>query len=196
MLSREFVLTFKRCRIEEALAELCLERGYRASTIADISRRAHVSRATIYEHFADKEAIFLALFERAGAELRERVESACAEAAQDSEARMRAGLNALLRWIAAEPASAWALLVESLCATPATMRRYLDGIERFTTLLASAVPSEVPRPATTEESLVGGVALLLSGLLRSGEAQRAPELAPQLLTFLRGPFLAAWPTLR
>jgi AcrR family transcriptional regulator len=189
-LGREVIAAFRRRHLEDTTAALCAEQGYRATTIADISRCAHVSRATVYEHFANKEAIFLALFERVGAELRERVDSACAAAPLAAEARLRAGLNALLRWIAAEPACAWALFVESLCATPASMRGYLDGIEAFTVLLASAVPSEVPRPATTEESLVGGVASLLSGLLRSGDAQRAPELAPQLLTFLRGPFLA------
>jgi AcrR family transcriptional regulator len=150
----------------------------------------------VYEHFAGKEAIFLALFDRASAELRERVDSACAAAPQDSEARLRAGLNALLAWVAAEPASAWVCFVESLCATPASLRRYLDAIEDFTALLAGAVPSEVRRPATTEESLVGGVASLLSGLLRRGEALRAPELAPQLLAFLRGPFLAGPPAPR
>jgi AcrR family transcriptional regulator len=191
MLSHEVVLAFRRCRIEDALAELCAERGYRATTIADVTRRAHVARNTVYEQFANKEAIFLALFDRAAAELRERVETACAVTGTDSEARLAAGLNALMRWVAAEPANAWTLFVEALCATPASMRRYLKAIEDFTVLLAGAVPDEVSRPATTEESLIGGVASLLSGLLRSGEAQRAPELAPQLLAFLLGPFLAA-----
>jgi AcrR family transcriptional regulator len=192
-LSREVIVAFRRRHLEDTLAELCAEQGYRATTIADVTRRARVARATVYEHFASKEDIFLALLGRAIAELSERVETACATAGTDSEARLRAGLSALLRWIAAEPVSARAVFVEAFCATPATMRRYLDAIEHFTTLLAAAVPSEVPRPATTEESLVGGVASLLGGLLRSGDAQRAPDLQPQLLIFLRGPFLAAWP---
>jgi AcrR family transcriptional regulator len=171
MLSREVVLAFKRRRIEAALAELCVERGYRATTIADISRGAHVSRATVYEHFKDREAAFLSLLDRVTQDL--------------------FGYRALLAWVAEEPASAWACLVESMCATPESLRRYLEAIERFTTLLAGAVPNEVPRPATTEESLVGGVASVLSGQLRRGEAQGAPEMQPQLLIFLRGPFLAA-----
>jgi AcrR family transcriptional regulator len=191
MLSREIVLAFKRRHIEDALAELCLERGYRATTIADISRRTRVARATIYEHFENKENAFLSLLDRASQDLFDRVEAACASVGEDSEQRLEAGIGALLAWVAEEPPSAWACLVESLCATPESLRHYLKAIERFTTLLAGAVPNEVPRPATTEESLVGGVASLLSGLLRSGDAQRAPELAPQLLIFLRGPFLAA-----
>jgi AcrR family transcriptional regulator len=193
LIAREVIVAYRRRHLEDTLAELCVEQGYRATTITDVTRRARVARNTVYEHFSNKEAILLALLDRASAELRERVESACAAAAQDSEARLRAGLNALLGWVAEEPASARALFVEAFCATSASMRLYLTAIEGFTALLAGAVPSEVPRPPTTEESLVGGVASLLGGLLRGGEAQRAPTLAPQLLTFLRGPFLATPP---
>lgn len=189
-ISREIVLAYRRHRLEGALAELCVEQGFRATTIAHVSRRACVSRGTVYEHFANKEALFIGLFERAIAELLEQVEAACGTAAADSEQRLEAGLSALLRWVAAEPASAWAVFVEAFRATPASMRLYLGTIEDFTVLLARAVPNEIPRSATTEESLVGGVASLLSGLIRGGQAERAPELAPQLLTFLRGPFLA------
>jgi AcrR family transcriptional regulator len=189
-LAREVIIDFRRRHIESTLAELCVERGYRATTITTISSRARVARTTVYENFTNKEDIFLALQARAIAELSERIEAACASGPKDSGARMAAGVAALLAWVAEEPASAWVCFVESLCATPESLRRHLEAIERFTTMLSGAVPSEVPRPLTTEESLVGGVASILSGLLRSGEAKRAPELQPQLMLFLRGPFLA------
>jgi AcrR family transcriptional regulator len=188
-LAREVVVAFKRRHIENTLAELCVERGYRATTITAICSRARVARVTVYEHFTNKEDIFLALQARAIAELSERIEAACAAAPRGSAARMAAGLGALLSWVAEEPASAWACFVEGLCATPESLRRHVEAIERFTTVLSGAAPREVPRPLTTEESLIGGVASILSGLLRSGEAKRAPELQPQLMLFLRGPFL-------
>lgn len=190
LLPREIVLAYRRRRIEHAFAELCVEQGYRGTTIADICRRAGVARNTLYEHFANKEHIFLALLDRSLAELSERVEDGCARAGREPDGRLAGGVGALLAWVAAEPAQAWVCLVESFCATPASLQRYLEGIERFSALLAGAVPGEVSRPPTMEESLVGGLAALLTGLLRSGEAQRAPDLGPQLLTFLRAPFLA------
>jgi AcrR family transcriptional regulator len=190
LLAREVVVEFRRRQIESTLAELCVERGYRATTIAAISSRARVARATVYEQFTNKEDIFLALQARAVANLSERIEAACAAAPGDSAARMAAGVAALLAWVAQEPASAWVCFVESLCATPESLRRYLEAIERFTTMLSGAVPSDVPRPLTTEESLIGGVASILSGLVRDGEAQRAPELQPHLMIFLRASFLA------
>lgn len=38
------------------------EKGYAATTIADIARAARMSRRTLYEHFPDKEACFLAAY--------------------------------------------------------------------------------------------------------------------------------------
>ena len=43
-----------------ALATAAAEKGYAATTIADIVRHARVSKRTFYEHFADKEACLLA----------------------------------------------------------------------------------------------------------------------------------------
>ncbi len=190
MLAPEVQAAFKRRRITDALAELCVEQGYRATTISDIARRARVGRGTIYEHFENREQILLVVLDHATSELLERVEVACVAAGGGSEERVEAGLAALLAWVADEPDAACACFVESLCATPEAFRRYLEAIAQFTALLRGALPSEVPRPETTAESLVGGVASILSGLIRAGRAESAPELLPQLTVFLRGPFLA------
>jgi AcrR family transcriptional regulator len=50
-----------RARLLDAMAA-CIElHGYRATTVADVVRRARTSRRTFYEHFPDKEACFVAL---------------------------------------------------------------------------------------------------------------------------------------
>lgn len=193
MLDPEILAGFRRRRIGDAMAELCVEEGYRATTIAHVSRRAEVGRATIYAHFANREQIFLAVFDRGIDELLERTELACKASAAGSKPRIEAGLDAVLSWVAEEPDTAWTCLVESLCATPESLRRYLAAMTRFATMLHDAVPTEVARPKTTEESLVGGVASILSGSIRAGRAERAPELLPQLTVFLRGPFLSLPP---
>lgn len=41
----------------DALVELMIEKGFEATTIADIAERANVGRSTFYAHFADKEAL-------------------------------------------------------------------------------------------------------------------------------------------
>ena len=60
-LPRDFVSRNQRHRLLTAVAWSVAERGYNATTVANITKAASVSRRTFYEHFADKEACFLAL---------------------------------------------------------------------------------------------------------------------------------------
>src|SRR5436305_4647797 len=62
-LAREVVLASQRGRLLDAMAEVVADRGYAASTVADVIARAGVSRKTFYEHFRDKEGCFLAAYD-------------------------------------------------------------------------------------------------------------------------------------
>ena len=62
-LAREEVLASQRGRMLAAIAEAVAEKGYAATTVADVVGRAGVSRKTFYEHFADKEECFLAAWD-------------------------------------------------------------------------------------------------------------------------------------
>ena len=61
-----------RARLTGGLAAAIAEKGYAAVTIADVVRHARVSKRTFYEHFADKEACFLALYAETSDELHRR----------------------------------------------------------------------------------------------------------------------------
>src|SRR6266704_1168530 len=52
-----------RERLVLGMVAAVAERGYAATTITDVVRHARVSRRTFYEHFADKEACFLAAYD-------------------------------------------------------------------------------------------------------------------------------------
>lgn len=194
VLSPDLVAGFRRRAITEAMAQLCAEQGYRATTVAHVVARARTSRNTAYQHFGGREEIFLALLDRCVSELVTETEAGCRAA--EPEERIEAGLGAVLTWVAEEPALARALFVEASCATPESFRRYFEMIIKFTTLLRGNVPREVPRPATTEESLVGGVVSILRFRILNGEAGRAPELLPELVNFIRLPFCATGPVQR
>lgn len=56
-------------RLMEGLAAAIAERGYAATTIADIVRHARVSKRTFYEHFEDKESCFLESYRAAAEQL-------------------------------------------------------------------------------------------------------------------------------
>lgn len=49
--------------LRDALLSLVLEKGYEAVTIQDIIDRANVGRSTFYDHFLDKEQLFLIGFD-------------------------------------------------------------------------------------------------------------------------------------
>lgn len=54
----------KRKRILDAAADLMLRNGLRATTMEAIARAAGVAKPTLYNHFADKDAVLTALIER------------------------------------------------------------------------------------------------------------------------------------
>lgn len=53
----------KRKQILEAAIRVFLQHGYAATTLQKVAEEAHVIRATIYSHFADKNELFTAIIE-------------------------------------------------------------------------------------------------------------------------------------
>jgi AcrR family transcriptional regulator len=47
-----------RMMIEKAFIDLLMERGFQSITVQDVADRAMVNRATFYDHFSDKYALF------------------------------------------------------------------------------------------------------------------------------------------
>jgi AcrR family transcriptional regulator len=190
MLSVDVVADFRRLRITSALAELCVEQGYRATTISGVAKRAECARGTIYELFGNKDQIFVALLERVAAELFAQVDESCTAEDVEPIVRIEAALEALLAWVAAEPAAAWVLIVEAPSGSKRAFALHLDVLLGFTERLDRNRPGELAIAAPVAELIVGGIASILRGTLIAGDAKRAPELLPGLLMYLRQPFLA------
>ncbi len=68
-LSREQVEASQRLRLMRAMAEVMAEKGYARTSVADILRRARVSRETFYELFDSKQDCFMSAFEQAYAHI-------------------------------------------------------------------------------------------------------------------------------
>jgi AcrR family transcriptional regulator len=62
---RKAVTSEHRSRLLDAMARVVAEKGYAATTVADVVGQAGVSRRTFYEQFFDKEACLVALFDAA-----------------------------------------------------------------------------------------------------------------------------------
>ena len=188
-LPQEFIAAHKRRRMIDAMAELCAEQGYEATKIADVVRRAHVARKTLYDNFSGKEELFLTAFDVTVAEAEALVAEACESiAADDWEARTEAGMRVLLEFVAAHPAEATLCLVEAPAASPESAARYEAALEGFIKQLREAAPAGSGRPATLEEALVGGTVWIVQREVRRGAADNAADLLPELTQFLISPY--------
>lgn len=187
-LPKEFVAGHKRRRMMDAIAELSAERGYEATKIADVVRRAAVARKTLYDNFDGKEDLLLAALGATVDEVRDRVEEACRATDGVWQNRVEAGLAAFLGFVAERPAPARMWMVESLSATPASAARYDTALRGFVELLKRSTPAKTGLPETIEESLIGGVAWIVNQQIRRGATAEAEELLPELSEFVLSPY--------
>jgi AcrR family transcriptional regulator len=188
-LPREFIADHKRRRMMGAIAELTAAQGYEATKIADIVRQAAVARKTLYDNFDGKEDLFLSAVDSVLTEMRVVVEEACAAEGESRDGGIVAGLEALLEFIAANPAAARMCMVEAISATPSSARLYDAAMHDFVEILRRSAPTDADLPETIEESLVGGVAWILQLQIRRGDAERAVDLLPELSQFVLSPYL-------
>lgn len=186
--SADKVVASQRGRILQAMTEVVSEKGYAATTVADVIGRAGVSRNPFYQLFEDKEDCYLAAYKRTAGQLYDMVTAAAASEDHWLE-RLRCSLRTYLGAYAASPAFARAFSVEigGAGARVAEHRRSVLG--RYVELLqaiALDIRSERPElPPLSDELLlavVGGADELVVDAVRRGRATRLGELEQTLLT--------------
>jgi AcrR family transcriptional regulator len=179
----EVIARSQRDRLLEATMGVVASKGYAATTVADLTKQAGVSRTTFYELFADKEACFLAAYDSAADSLVRRISSAY-EGEQRWPDRVRAGLATLLEALAAEPGQARLALVDVASAGPAAQRRLRAAVQRLTPFLDEGrdfAPSGRKLPANTSRMAAGAVVGLISDELVAGRAGELPGLLSDVL---------------
>jgi AcrR family transcriptional regulator len=194
-LPREFVTHNQRERLIAGIAEAIAEHGYSGTTIAHITRAAAVSRRTFYEHFSSKDECFVAAYDTVMKELQERV-TAAFEQTEEWPRAIKAGIAAMLEFLASEPNLARLCMVEALVAGPAVVERYDAAIQSFVPYFQQGRegrPKEVldRLSATTEEALVGGMVSLISRRIIAGKTEELDDLLPDLVEFTLTPYLGS-----
>jgi AcrR family transcriptional regulator len=159
--------------------------GYGRASVARVIERAGVSRATFYEHFADRESCFLAAYRVTLSRVRSTVRAA-ADAALPLD-RPRRVLEALLREVAADPPAARFVLFEALAA-PRLVRAEHEALmgdleAEIQCSLASQDQIE-GRLQLSATALRAGVEEVVSSRLLRGEAATLPRLLPDLLAWI------------
>jgi len=169
------VAATQRERILTATEQLVAEKGATGATIEGIVALAGVSSVTFYDHFSDKEACFVAAFDRAVGELR-----AAVPAEPTGPDRARQVLAGLLRAIDADPARARLCFVEAQRGGPQLRAHYEAALD--------AVAVELPD--SLGQAIVGGLAWLLRERLELGGGEGVQDLLPRMTEIVLDPYLA------
>ena len=111
-------LGVQRQRLFEAAAAVFARVGYAEASAEAISREAGMSKATFYEHFANKEECILALFDAAAAEVTHAMAAAGGTRVRQLRRARAADVRAFLDTLDDHRNSAQTLLVEIIGAGP------------------------------------------------------------------------------
>lgn len=182
----------RRDEIVEAMIRVAGDKGYLATSVADVIAEADVSRTTFYKHFADKRECFLAAYDLAVGRILGTAEAAC-EGGRPWRDRVRGGLEAVVDLFAAEPALARTAIVEVAAAGAEARVRHSTAIGRLARLLDSDRKGdgggELKLPSHTGLMAVGAVAGLILDELREDRAADLPRILPELEFALLVPYL-------
>ncbi len=198
-LPREEVERSQRERLLLAAADAVGEKGYAATSVEDILKRAGVSRATFYQLYDDKLDCFLAAYRMASEVVAavmlddlaglEPTEGSGHDGRErpDAIAQLDRLLGAYLQTLAENPTLARVFLVEVYAAGPSAIRQRRESLDQFVDLIA-AVFAEAPgilgddeQQRFAAEVLAGAVSSLVTNLVGVGEAERLPELHRPLM---------------
>ncbi|MFI0482791.1 TetR/AcrR family transcriptional regulator [Actinomadura sp. 9N215] len=189
-LTRAQVSASQRERMLQGMTQAVGENGYARTTVADVLKRARVSRETFYEHFPDKQACFLAAYQAAADRIEGVVIEALAATGEPVMGRLEQALRAYLRELAADAGAARMFLLEIYAAGPAaTALRYTVQGAFVEVVVGLLVEDErfrsLPDPEFACQMLIGGVASLVTGMVAMGQHASLPKLCAPILAHFR-----------
>jgi len=189
-LTREQVAASQRQRLLQGITEVVAEKGYVHASVADVLKRAHVSRETFYEHFTDKQACFLSAFEEAAELLLTTVAGAVGPPELPALERFDQVLTRYLDGLASDPARARTFLLEIYAAGPAAATRRFEVQRQFVELMLRVLLDDrrwrdLPDPEFAARMVVGGVAALVTGKVAAGDHDALPGLREPVMAHVR-----------
>jgi AcrR family transcriptional regulator len=184
-LTRDEVLSSQRGRILAAIGEAVAERGYTRTPVAEVIKRAGVSRETFYEQFTDKEDCFLAAIDTGSDAMLATLGAALETAGPGREAQLAAILRAYLEAMAGEPAFARAFLVEAYAAGPRAIERRVATYQRFVDAVAGVLGARRKADRFACEMLVAAISSMVTIRVAAGETASVRSLHRPLMQQVR-----------
>ena len=177
-LAREEVLASQRGRLLVAMSEAVAERGYAKTSVAEVLKRARVSRETFYEHFENKEHCFNAAYDGAAALLAAEIGSGLAASSEERDVAQRLNdlVSRYLTTLQEEPALARTFLVEVYAAGPAALERRVEVQNRFVDLVSFIAGAKDERQRFACEAVVAAVSALVTQRVCAGQTDELTQL--------------------
>lgn len=176
--------------LESMLSELA-ERGYGAMEVADVLTLSGVAKADFEAEFADKDACLFAAYQHLTERLTQKASESCARG-EDWPARVRGGLEGLLKELARDPGLARVAVRVFPEINPAARARYQDFVAAFGPLLREGrglANTAAELPEEVEMLAVGAAEAIVFEEVEAGRAALLPALSPAILFSVLVPFL-------
>jgi AcrR family transcriptional regulator len=195
-MSSEEIAVNHRQRILHAVARLAAQKGYEATTTADIAREAKVDPKVFYRLFTDKREAFMSYHELGFQQLMATMASAFFNGETWPERAWHSG-NALLHLLQREPLVAHIGFVESYAVGPAAIQRVEDSHTAFTMFLQEGYRYREkdgnhggePPGRLALDAIVAGIYELVYQQVRAGRTERLPRYLGLMGTLAFTPFL-------
>jgi AcrR family transcriptional regulator len=175
----------QRERLLRAVVAAVADANYTDVTVADIVRRARVSRAAFYTHFTDKEDCFLAAARDGGRLMDDRIVAstrAVKPGTPDKDV-LRAACRAFLAFITDEPEFAKIFYIDMPAAGPEAVdqlaraqHRYADLNQAWHDRARTRHPDWPALPDDAYLGLAGATAELVKARVRAGDTGAVREL--------------------
>ncbi|MFZ5520386.1 MAG: TetR/AcrR family transcriptional regulator [Pseudomonadota bacterium] len=183
-LPRDVVVRSQRTRIKQALAASVAEKGYAATTVADITALAGVSRTTFYEQFKDKEDCYLVCFEDQIRFITKRMQ-AVIDRADPPPAQLVKALAAFVDTVAAEPVYSMAYMGLAMSVGQAFFDQLVDHKARVLRIIQpiatrAAAWRTAPRKLPPEilEMTIHGMYEFIASEVRAGRCETLGRQLP------------------
>jgi AcrR family transcriptional regulator len=188
--------TSHRVRLLAGLAAAVDEKGYGATTVADVVRHARVSKRTFYEQFADKTDCLVELALAATDGVLAEIEAAV-ELPIGWEDRLERAVRAYFERVESGPALFRTYLAEAQSAGPRAVRFRREAYRRYATLLcelsrraAAEAPEYRPMSRELATAIVGGINELVLEAIEEGRSERLTELVDPVVELIRAVVIA------
>ena len=155
-----------RERLIAAMAAAIEDQGYRDTTVADVVRIARTSRRNFYEHFEDRDACFLALFDATNEAMMAQIATAVQPDRPLGE-QVDAAVDAYIANVSEQPALYASFVREIPALGQAGAERGLATLERFASMMVALVDSgRAVQPDMGARPLNMDTAIIIAGGLR------------------------------